>query len=85
MYDASIHARHPNWCFCVSCGEWFTSDSAFDAHLGPIPEKGPPKCKHPSEVRKNGGRRLVFDEKRGAWRWQPSASQTARFSGARVA
>jgi hypothetical protein len=72
MYDASIHAHHPTWCYCVSCGEWFTSDSAFDRHLGPIPDKGPPTCKHPSEVRK-GNERLIYDQAKGAWRWDAEA------------
>jgi hypothetical protein len=67
-YDLRIHVRHPNWCFCTSCGEWFTSDSAFDAHLGPIPKVGRPKCKHPSKVR-SGSHALVYDEARGAWHW----------------
>jgi hypothetical protein len=68
MYDPATHVRHPNWCYCASCGEWFTSDSGFDAHLGPIPKSGRPKCKHPSEVR-SGSRRLIYDDARNVWRW----------------
>ena len=79
MYDAAIHARHPNWCYCTSCDQWFTSDSAFDRHLGPIPQTGRPKCKHPSEVRK-GERRLIHDQARNVWSWEPSEAQKARFS-----
>ena len=78
MNSIEKHDRHPNWGECASCGEWFTSDSAFDRHLGPIPEQGPPTCKHPSEVRK-GGQRLVYDAARGAWSWEPSEAQKARF------
>jgi hypothetical protein len=56
----------------------FTSDSAFDAHLGPIPKVGRPKCKRPETVRRNGG--LIFDKAKGAWRWAekyPAKAQQA--------
>jgi hypothetical protein len=68
MYDPAVHVHHPNWCYCVSCTQWFTSDSAFDAHLGPIPEKGRPECKLPQDVRK-GKEHLTYDPERQAWRW----------------
>jgi hypothetical protein len=68
MNSLEKHARHPNWSECPSCGKWFTCDSAFDRHLGPIPEQGRPKCKPPSEVRK-GSDSLIYDEAKGAWRW----------------
>jgi hypothetical protein len=64
----AVLAKHPTWAHCPSCGQMFTSDSAFDRHLGPIPKVGRPKCKAPTEVRK-GGERLVYDGARGAWRW----------------
>jgi hypothetical protein len=76
MYDPAIHVRHPSWSFCTSCDEWFTSDSAFDAHLGPIPESGRPKCKHPSKV-KSGSHRLIYDEARAAWHWDGKKPATA--------
>jgi hypothetical protein len=84
MYDAAIHAHHPNWSYCASCGEWFTNDSAFDAHLGPIPKLGRPKCKAPATSR-HGGRPLVYDEAKGAWKCAPSESQTGRFPRPRAA
>lgn len=68
MDSIEKHNRHPNWSECPSCGEWFTSDSAFDRHLGPIPEHGAPTCKPPSSVSK-GDERLTYDEVKGAWRW----------------
>lgn len=60
------HEQHPSWGECAPCGEWFTSDRAFDAHLGPIPEKSPPVWKHPSLVR-IGGKPLSFDLEYGVW------------------
>jgi hypothetical protein len=77
-YDLRIAIRHPNWSFCVPCGEWFTSDSAFDAHLGPIPKVGRPKCKAPASAR-HGGKPLVYDEAKGAWKCAPSDSLKGRF------
>jgi hypothetical protein len=75
-YDPTVHTRHPSWCYCTSCSEWFTSDSAFDAHLGPIPKVGRPKCKHPSEVKK-GKQALIYDEARSAWCWDGKRPATA--------
>jgi hypothetical protein len=65
--DAEL-AKHPSWAHCSGCGEMFTSDSAFDRHLGPIPKTGPPPCKDPADVRM-GSQRLVYDDTKGAWRW----------------
>jgi len=66
----TILAKHPTWAHCGGCGEMFTSDSAFDAHLGPIPRVGRPRCKAPADVRRRGGKaRLVFDGAKGAWKW----------------
>jgi hypothetical protein len=70
--------QHPNFSECAYCGACFTSDSAFDAHLGPIPKTGRPKCKRPQDVSRGGG--LIYDESKRAWKWPPSDSQKARFS-----
>jgi hypothetical protein len=59
---------HPSWAFCTSCGELFTSDTAFDRHLGAVRQEGRPTCKAPATVRR-GGQRLVFDATRHAWHW----------------
>jgi Zinc-finger of C2H2 type len=67
--------RHPSWAHCTTCGVTFTSNSAFDAHLGPIPRSGPPRCKHPSEVKK-GQQRLIYDEARGVWKWDGERPST---------
>jgi hypothetical protein len=74
-------AKHPNFSECASCGACFTSDSAFDAHLGPIPKTGRPKCKRPQDV---SGRGLIYDESRQAWKWPPSDSQRGRFSSTKT-
>jgi hypothetical protein len=78
MNSIEKHARYPNWSECASCGEWFTSDSAFDAHLGSIPKSGRPKCKAPASVRRrNGKARLVFNDAKGAWQWDDPVGREA--------
>lgn len=63
------HEQHPTWSECAQCGQWFTNDSAFDLHLGPVPEKGPPVCRDPAKVR-SGRRRLVLDAEYAVWHWE---------------
>ena len=77
-------SRHPNYSQCAACGECFTSDSAFDAHLGRIPRKGRPKCKRPQDVRKGESEYLLFDAERQAWRWAGRENPYAKPSGNRV-
>lgn len=55
----AIHEAHHSWGECTACGHWFTSDTTFDMHVGPIPEKGRPGCLAPQGL-KHGRRRLIL-------------------------
>jgi hypothetical protein len=51
---------------CPSCHAHFSSDSAFDLHLGRIPASGPPRCKDPAKLTKGDGTpKLVLRD--GIW------------------
>jgi hypothetical protein len=73
MFDLT---KHPSYARCAACGQCFTSDSAFDRHLGRVPSRGRPRCKRPEDVR-DGARRLVYDQERAAWRWEDNDDQAA--------
>jgi ribosomal protein L31 len=65
---------HPTWSQCTVCDRYFTSDSAFTAHLDSEVSR---TCHDPATVR-SGDRRLVHDDEYGAWRWQTGETPPAR-------
>ena len=75
MMTVDRHVAHPTWSECVVCGAWFTSDSAFDAHMDSATSR---TCHDPAAVEVAGRGRLVFDEVYGAWRWQAGDVPPAR-------
>ena len=68
MVDLNKHDAHRNWSECTACGRWFTTDSAFDAHIGSVPKKGRPICKDPARVHR-GTDRLRYDPVYEVWHW----------------
>jgi hypothetical protein len=73
----TVLARHPTWSECPRCGRVFTADSGAAAHMTSGTSR---TCRDPDKVRE-GGKRLVYDDVYGAWRWQtgdrPPARRTA--------